>query len=87
MTDCSSTTQRILGLGPESMNRLIAGAAAALTFTLAQPVAVHAAEIKIWTARAIATVLADIGPQFERTTDHLLDVWSICPPHSRDARA
>jgi hypothetical protein len=31
--------------------------------TLAQPVIASAAEIKIWTARAIATVLAEIGPR------------------------
>ena len=35
-----------------------------------------AAEITIWTARAIATVLTEIGPEFERTTGHKLAVSS-----------
>jgi molybdate transport system substrate-binding protein len=34
------------------------------------------AEITLWTARAIATVLAEIGPQFERSTGHKLIVSS-----------
>ena len=33
-------------------------------------------EIRVWTARAIATVLAEIGPQFERTTGRRLHVTS-----------
>jgi molybdate transport system substrate-binding protein len=70
------------------MNRLIATTAAALVFALAQPVIANAAEIKVWTARAIATVLAEIGPQFERTTGHHLDVWSDLPAaFARRARA
>jgi molybdate transport system substrate-binding protein len=39
----------------------------------------QAAEIKIWTARAIATVLAEIGPEFERATGHTLVVTSDLP--------
>ncbi len=35
-----------------------------------------AAEIKVFTARAIATVLDKIGPEFERQTGHKLDVIS-----------
>jgi adenine deaminase len=46
---------------------------------LAQPVAT-AAEIKIWTARAIATVLAEIGSEFERATGHRLIISSDLPP-------
>lgn len=38
-----------------------------------------AAEIKVWTARAFATVLAEIGPQFERTTGHKVTVTSGLP--------
>lgn len=34
----------------------------------------HAAEIRIFSTRAIATVLEKIGPEFERTTGHRLDV-------------
>lgn len=33
-------------------------------------------EIRVWTARAIATVLAEIGPEFERTTGNRLHVTS-----------
>jgi ABC-type molybdate transport system substrate-binding protein len=35
-----------------------------------------AAEIKVFTARAIATVLDKIGPAFERQTGHTLNVIS-----------
>jgi len=56
------------------MNRIISTTAVALTFILAQPVIANAAEIKVWTARAIATVLAEVGPQFERTTGHKLTI-------------
>ena len=50
-----------------------------LTVLLAQASPVTAAEIKIWTARALATVLAEVGPQFERTTGHHLSVYSGLP--------
>jgi molybdate transport system substrate-binding protein len=39
----------------------------------------NAPEVKVWTARAIATVLAEVGPQFERTTGHKLTVSSDLP--------
>ena len=61
------------------MKQLISTAAVALTLSLAQPGRANAAEIHVWTARAIATVLAEIGPQFERTTGHHLDVYSGLP--------
>jgi len=51
-----------------------------LTVLLAQASPVTAAEIKIWTARALATVLAEVGPQFESTTGHKLAVSSGLPP-------
>jgi molybdate transport system substrate-binding protein len=35
--------------------------------------------IKVWTARAIATVLAEIGPQFERATGHKIAISSDLP--------
>ena len=38
------------------------------------------AELKVWTARAIATVLAEIGPEFERTTGYRLSITSDLPP-------
>jgi len=62
------------------MNRVISTTAVALTMTLAQPGIANAAEIKVWTARAIATVLAETGPQFERTTGHNINVTSDLPP-------
>ena len=61
------------------MNRIISTTAVALALILAQPVIANAAEIKVWTARAIATVLAEIGPRFERTTGHDLNVYSGLP--------
>src|SRR5215207_8550265 len=49
-------------------------AAAAIT-----PSAQAPTEIRVWTARAIATVLAEIGPQFERTGGYRLNVVSDLP--------
>jgi molybdate transport system substrate-binding protein len=45
-----------------------------LMVILAQPVIAHAAEIKVFTTRAIATVLHKVGPDFERATGHELNV-------------
>jgi molybdate transport system substrate-binding protein len=61
-----------------------------LTSAVAPPLLVlsgiaDAAEIHVWTARAIATVLAEVGTQFERTTGHTLDV-SIGLPADFDKR-
>ena len=61
------------------MNRIISTAAVVLTFILAQPAIANATEIHVWTARALATVLAEIGPQFERVTGHRLNVYSGLP--------
>jgi molybdate transport system substrate-binding protein len=61
------------------MNQVISTIAAALAFVLFQPAAASAAEIRIWTARALATVLAEIGPGFERTTGHNLAIFSGLP--------
>jgi hypothetical protein len=47
------------------MNRVVSRVAVALTLALAQPAVAHASEIKIWAARAIATVLAEIGQGME----------------------
>jgi len=47
---------------------------------LAQPCTGSAAEIKVWAARALVTVLAEVGPRFERDTGHRLDVSSGLPP-------
>ena len=61
------------------MNRIIATTAVALTLIIVQPIVAGAVEIKVWAARAIATVLAEIGPQFERSTGHKLIVSSDLP--------
>jgi molybdate transport system substrate-binding protein len=45
-----------------------------LITTSANMVSAGAAEIKVFTSRAIATVLAKIGPEFERTTGNKLNV-------------
>lgn len=55
-------------------------AAVAIAVALANPPVGAAAEIKIFTARAIATVLAEIGGEFERATGHRLIVISDLPP-------
>ena len=47
-----------------------------LFFAFALVTATHAAELKVLTARAIATVLHEIGPEFERTSGHKLTVVS-----------
>jgi molybdate transport system substrate-binding protein len=63
------------------VNRNIGVAAMALTLVLLRPPAVvRADEITIWTARAIATVLAEIGSEFERETGHTIVVSSDLPP-------
>src|SRR5262245_59722223 len=48
----------------------------ALIAAFAYVAAADAAEVRVFTARAIATVLEKIGPEFERTTGHKLDVVS-----------
>ena len=55
---------------------LIALIGSAATGSAVQP----PTEIKVWTARAIATVLAEIGPEFERTTGYRLSITSDLPP-------
>jgi molybdate transport system substrate-binding protein len=51
-----------------------------LFLSFIQVTAAEAAEVKVFTARAIATVLNEIGPEFERTTGHKLNVISGLPP-------
>jgi molybdate transport system substrate-binding protein len=60
------------------MNRIIFTTALAI-FIFAQPMRANGGEIKVWTARAIATVLAEIGPEFEKLTRHKLKVTSDLP--------
>ena len=52
----------------------------AMAVVLANPVGAAADEIRVWTARAIATVLADVGSEFERATGHRLIITSDLPP-------
>jgi molybdate transport system substrate-binding protein len=55
---------------------------------LTLPPLARAAEIEVWTARAIATVLAEVGPRFERASGHKLKVSSDLPaPFIQRARA
>ena len=66
-----------------------AGAATvvSLFLLLIQPQA-HAAQLRVWTARVGATVLEQIGPEFERATGHELEVSSGLPgPFLERARA
>jgi molybdate transport system substrate-binding protein len=53
------------------------GAAASAALDRATPA--RAAEVTVWTARAIATVLAEVGPEFERATGHRLVIVSDLP--------
>lgn len=55
--------------------RLIAAALLVASAT-AGPSAQGGIEVRVWTARAIATVLAEIGPQFEHATGSKLTVTS-----------
>ena len=52
-----------------------------LSVILAQASVANAAEVKVFTSRAIATVLDKIGPEFERTTGHKLNVISGFSPN------
>jgi molybdate transport system substrate-binding protein len=55
-------------------------AAVAILIALASPSTAAAGEVTVWTSRAIATVLAEVGAEFERTTGHRLVVTSDLPP-------
>jgi molybdate transport system substrate-binding protein len=52
----------------------------AMAVLLANPAGAAADEIRVWTTRAIATVLADVGSEFERATGHRLIITSDLPP-------
>jgi molybdate transport system substrate-binding protein len=54
--------------------------AVAISAVLANPGVATAAEIRVWTTRAIATVLAEIGSEFERATGHRLILTTDLPP-------
>jgi ABC-type molybdate transport system substrate-binding protein len=57
--------------GDIDLSARCSAATVGLMLLLAQP-AVRAAELQVWTARVGATVLAEIGSEFERTTGHTL---------------
>ena len=64
----------------------IAGLGLTAFFALSQ--SVDAAEIKVWTARAIATVLTKVGSQFEHATGHRLAITSdLSAPFVKRANA
>ena len=67
---------------PARLRTAIRTSVSAVVFAavIAAPAVATADEIRIWTARAIATVLAEIGPAFERETGHRLIVSSDLPP-------
>jgi molybdate transport system substrate-binding protein len=52
----------------------------ALSVVLAAPEVARADQITVWTARALATVLEEVGGEFERATGHRLQVTSDLPP-------
>ena len=51
-------------------------AAISVIFVFAHTIGARASEITVWTSRAIATVLAEVGPKFEQQTGHKLKVTS-----------
>jgi hypothetical protein len=71
--------------GARAVLRMVALGAAVLA-ARADPA--RAAEIKVWTARALATVLAEVGPRFEKATGYRLAVTAdLSPPFVKRARA
>jgi len=54
--------------------------AVATGILLANPAGAAADEIRVWTTRAIATVLAEVGSEFERASGHRLVITSDLPP-------
>jgi molybdate transport system substrate-binding protein len=60
--------------------RTVAAAIVAVGVVVQRPAPGSATEITVWTARAIATVLAEIGSEFERETGHTLRITSDLPP-------
>ena len=59
--------------------RRIISATVLLTIALAPSGLANVPELHVWTARAIATVLAEVGPQFERASGYRLIVSSGLP--------
>ena len=59
--------------------RRIISATVLLTIALAPSGLANVPELHVWTARAIATVLAEVGPQFEQASGYRLIVSSGLP--------
>lgn len=59
--------------------KIFAIAGLGLVLLLAQSKPVKELELKVWTSRAIATVLAEVGPQFERASGYKLIISSDLP--------
>src|SRR4051812_47396913 len=66
---------RQIGMGP-AMRLVILSAISLLAFTTGA----ISAELKIFASRAIGTVLQEVGPTFERTTGHKLNVTTGLSP-------
>ena len=47
-----------------------------LLFALASATSANSAEIKVFTTRSVMTILDKVGPEFERSTGHMLNVTS-----------
>ena len=62
------------------MNAMAPAAAAAVLGALLAGSGTGGSEVHVWTARALATVLAEIGGEFERASGHRLVVSSDLPP-------
>jgi molybdate transport system substrate-binding protein len=58
------------------LQQVLAAVSFGVSLAFSQVLVANAAEVKVFTARAIATVLEKVGPEFERTTGHKLDVVS-----------
>ena len=73
----------VLSILPEDRSPATVGKVSAASFKQSASAQTRksgiATEIKVWTARAIATVLAEAGPQFERETGYKLIVSSGLP--------
>src|SRR5262245_59038544 len=59
---------------PAMMSRAVASVVVCVLFACVSHGAARSAELKIFASRAIWTVLAEIGPEFEKNSGHKLDV-------------
>jgi hypothetical protein len=73
--------------GAKETPRTIGVTALTLAVGLVHPAAVRAEEIKVWASRALATVLAEVGPRFERESGHPLVVSSDLPDAAKHTKS